>query len=47
MKGSKGFAVGKDNANSVLKWRITSEDESLVPIQRIVFFFIHHLLILL
>ncbi len=33
MKGSKGFAVGRDNANSVLKWRISSEDESLVPIQ--------------
>jgi hypothetical protein len=34
MKGSKGFAVGRDNANSVLKWRIASEDEGLVPLQR-------------
>eukprot|EP00475_Leptophrys_vorax_P022556 TRINITY_DN30705_c0_g1_i2.p1 TRINITY_DN30705_c0_g1~~TRINITY_DN30705_c0_g1_i2.p1 ORF type:complete len:348 (-),score=118.53 TRINITY_DN30705_c0_g1_i2:47-1090(-) len=33
MKGSKGFAVGRDNANGVLKWRIAAEDESLVPIQ--------------
>ncbi len=32
MRGSKGFAIGKDNANSVLKWRINTEDESLVPI---------------
>lgn len=34
MKGPKGFAVGRDNVNSVLKWRIASEDENLVPIAR-------------
>lgn len=32
-EGRKGFVVGKDNPNSVLKWRISSNDENLIPLQ--------------